>query len=185
MSVNAQDKLQKFGTAVILAGGRSSRMGFNKQFLELAGQRLLAKQIKLLKSIFSDVLLVTNTPEDFAGVRILKDEFAGKGPLAGIHVALKNAKSQYVYVVACDMPNLDIDGIKLMQNLLKDEDAVLFEGEPLNAFYSMNLIAKLEQAILSDKLSANRFVGELAKVLVLTGGIKQINLNTPEDLKRF
>lgn len=98
-------------TAVILAGGRSSRMGRDKASLELHGQTLLARQIHLAHQAGAAEILISGRPDadypPFNG-RVILDRFPGSGPLAGIESALAVATQPLVLVLAVDMPYLNV-----------------------------------------------------------------------------
>ena len=100
-------------TGVILAGGKSSRMGKNKALLELGGKRIIESEINLFKSIFKEVILVTNSPLEYAGfdIKIVTDIFPEKGSLGGIYTGLFYSSYDYSFVASCDMPFLRRDMI--------------------------------------------------------------------------
>ena len=87
---NVSTKLIQNVTAVILAGGPSSRMKSNKALLPYRGGRFIDAIYRLLSSIFSDVILVTNNPEqyEFLPCNKVPDIYKGMGVLAGIHSGL-------------------------------------------------------------------------------------------------
>ena len=96
-------------SAVILAGGQSSRMGRDKARLEIGGQSLLARQIRLVQKIgVGEIFVSGRADRDDAefGCPVLTDRFADAGPLAGIERALAAAAWPWLLVVAVDMPNL-------------------------------------------------------------------------------
>lgn len=195
--------MDNFKTAVILAGGKSSRMGFDKQFLKIDEVKLMDKLIYKLKKEFQDIIIVTNKPDkygdDFSCCRIVSDEIKQKGPLSGIHIGLKESKSKYVYFVACDMPNINLDYIKYMKNeLIRTEaDACVTEqGEkvqPFNAFYSAEIFPKIEKLIMENRRSMLALIN-----IINTHFIKEniarkydvnlnmfLNLNTQEDVINY
>ena len=93
-------------TAIILSGGKSLRMGTNKSFLKIGNKTVIERMRDLLQSIFKDVILITNEPDDykFLGLPIYEDVFRHKGPLAGIHSGLKNSKTNINFIISCDLP---------------------------------------------------------------------------------
>ena len=96
-------------SAVILAGGRSSRMGRDKARLELGGRPLLARQIQLAREAGAAKVFVSGHAErDYLefGCPVLFDRSADAGPLAGIERALTEISSSWLLVLAVDMPNL-------------------------------------------------------------------------------
>ena len=140
-----------FATAVILAGGASRRMGFDKQTLTLEGRSLIERTVEQLGELFDDVIIVTDRPQLYRddNVRLAADVFPGGGPMAGIHAGLLHAKSRFAYVIGCDMPYLEKDYINLMKRKLESADTGSAAGcmmrrdtgylEPLNAFYNVTL----------------------------------------------
>ncbi|HRU41996.1 MAG TPA: molybdenum cofactor guanylyltransferase [Candidatus Diapherotrites archaeon] len=152
-------------TAIILAGGKSSRMGFDKQFLKLQDKYVIEIIAERLKEVFSEIIIVTGRPEEYAkyGFKLVEDEVRNFGPLAGIHVGLKNSGSIYNYVVACDMPFINLKYIRYMMQLIEESDdrvdgVITKLGdwiEPFNAFYSQNLISRIEENMKNGKRQIN------------------------------
>ncbi|WGX77075.1 molybdenum cofactor guanylyltransferase [Paraclostridium bifermentans] len=112
-------------SAVILAGGKSSRMKFDKQFLVIDEKRLIYDLANKLENHFNEIIIVTNKPEfyDDCSYKVVVDEIKECGPLSGIHIGLKSASSEYVYFLACDMPNIDNNYIKF----LKENISILYD----------------------------------------------------------
>ncbi|MCR4435337.1 MAG: molybdenum cofactor guanylyltransferase [Clostridiales bacterium] len=151
--------MKLFNSAVILAGGKSERMGFDKQTIRVHGRRLMDKIILTLKKEFDEIILISNKPVLYtdSGCLLISDEIKGMGPLGGIHAGLKKASSRYVYFTACDMPNLNLDYIRFMKSRIKETDAeacVTKIGdwiEPFNAFYSKGILDAVESDLLNLK----------------------------------
>ena len=193
--------MKKFGTAVILAGGKSTRMGFDKQLLKINERRLIDNLRKKLSKIFDEIIVVTNKSEYYLGStdKITKDIIVGKGPLSGIHAGLSKATSQYVYFVACDMPNINLDYIEYMRNELKGlkvKACITKYGEwiePFNAFYSKDMIMDIEEYLMSNKRSVNSLLYKLPVHYIEEEKARQfssnwdmfLNLNTKEELEDF
>ena len=137
-------KIKSFGTAIILAGGKSSRMGFDKQFLQIGKKRMMDLVIEKLEEEFDQIIVVSNKPDQYENFshKVVSDIIVGKGPLSGLHVGLKNSKSQYAYFVACDMPNINISYIRYMKEQIEkiNPDACVTRSgkfaETFNSFYS-------------------------------------------------
>src|SRR5438045_208943 len=102
-------------SAVILAGGKSSRMGRDKAFLEIGGQTLLARQIQLVRAIGANEIFISGREgpdySDF-GCQVLKDRFHDAGPLAGIESALTAISTPLVLVLAVDLPDMSATFLK-------------------------------------------------------------------------
>lgn len=152
-------------TAIILAGGKSSRMGFDKQFLKLRDKYIIEMIAERLERTFKEIILVTGRPEEYTkyGFKLVEDEVRGFGPLAGIHVGLKNSGSMHNYVVACDMPLINLKYIKYMMELIEQHEGKV-DGvitrlgewiEPFNAFYSKSLLDRIEKNIEKGKKQIN------------------------------
>ncbi|NHN33622.1 molybdenum cofactor guanylyltransferase [Paenibacillus agricola] len=115
-------------SGIILAGGESVRMGGeNKSLLMLGAETLLVRQIRMMRELCSEIIVVTNTPRSFlrtvdASVRIITDYVPGKGPLSGMHAGLTLSLNQNAWVVGCDMPFLSPQAARLM--LLKKKQGM-------------------------------------------------------------
>ena len=148
-------------SAIILAGGKSSRMGFDKQFLKLGVKLLVEMLAEKLEPVFKEIIIVTGRPEEYAkyGYRLVEDEVKDFGPLAGIHVGLKNSSSLYNYIVACDMPFISLRYLEYMMELIarnegRADGVITRLGEsiePFNAFYSKGLLDRVEDNIKKGK----------------------------------
>lgn len=193
--------MEIFKTAVILAGGKSTRMGFDKQFLEVNNKLLMENLICELKKEFQDIIIVTNKPEEYKNskCRIFSDEIKEAGPLSGIHAGLKNSKSKYTYFIACDMPNINLNYIQQMKNeIIKNKvDACVSQKEgkiePFNSFYSTKILDKVEELIRSNRRSMLTLINNIKTLVIDEKTLGKynkifdmfINLNTREDLQRF
>jgi molybdopterin-guanine dinucleotide biosynthesis protein A len=117
MPCHTVNEAPMFSTAVILAGGASRRMGFDKQTLSFDGRPLIERTVELFRELFDDIVIVTDRPQLYRDkkVRVVSDVFPGCGPMAGIHAGLLQAKSLFVYVIGCDMPYPEPNYINLMK----------------------------------------------------------------------
>ncbi len=138
----------------ILAGGKNSRIGGrNKALIEIDNCTILKNNTKVLKSIFDEIILVTNSPEQYACVEndytIISDEIKGIGPLGGIYSALLKTNKDAIFFVPCDMPFLNTKVInKVIEAYRKKKyDAVVprikDNIEPLHAIYKKSIYKKL------------------------------------------
>jgi molybdopterin-guanine dinucleotide biosynthesis protein A len=185
--------------AAILAGGESRRMGREKAWLELGGHPLINIQITLLKQLFEQVRIIATDLDDrwkTLGIPIQPDLRPGNGPLGGIHAALSTARSERVFVTACDFPFLSARLIKGLAKLSEHHDAVLPWSDhgpvPVCAFYSSKCLQAIESSIGQGERKATEFLRQV-DVLMVSGknlieldpeGLALSNLNTPEDYER-
>lgn len=193
--------MKKFGTAIILAGGKSSRMGFDKQFLKINNKRLIDMMIEKLNKEFEEIIIVTNKPKEYRGYRqkILTDIIKNAGPLAGIYTGLKEAKFEYAFVIACDMPNIDIDYINYMKEIIDkykvDVCITKVNGniEPFHGFYSKKITESIREHLETEKRDIKSLVKKLNTYYVEENLVKRYspsldifkNLNTRKDLEYF
>lgn len=149
--------------AAILVGGKSSRMGSNKAFLELKGKTFIELQIDLLREIFDDIFISANTSSEYEhlNLSIFKDVYPGKGPLGGIYTSLINSSSLHTFMLACDMPFIGSELINHLKDLTKEYDVVIPKSEkglePLHAFYSKKCIDPIKRSLEEDNLRITSF----------------------------
>ena len=181
--------------AAILVGGKSSRMGTNKAFLELRGKTFIELQIELLREMFDEVFISVNTPSEYEylNLPVFTDIYPGKGPLGGIYTSLINSSSLHTFMLACDMPFVGSELIKHLKDLTKEYDVVIPKSEkglePLHAFYSKNCIDPIKRALDENDLRIISFfphvnvkiveLNSLASSDSFKNSIK--NLNTMDD----
>ncbi|MFR9710849.1 molybdenum cofactor guanylyltransferase [Paenibacillus sp. MB22_1] len=93
-------------TAIILAGGRSSRMGSDKALLELGGLTVLERLIRELETVASRIVIAGGTKAVYErfGKEVVTDRYPGAGPLAGLHAGLESSTTRWNLAVACDTP---------------------------------------------------------------------------------
>ncbi|WP_043930135.1 molybdenum cofactor guanylyltransferase [Bacillus sp. EB01] len=145
-------------TAILLSGGKSSRMGTNKALLEIGGKPTIERIKDELIGIFEEIILVTNDSKQYGFLNVVTvgDEYPGMGPLAGIHAGLKASSFDSNLIVACDMPF--VSG-KLAETLIMqvgNHDAIIpvFGGthHPLFAVYQKSIIKEIESCIIGGNL---------------------------------
>jgi molybdopterin-guanine dinucleotide biosynthesis protein A len=174
-------------TGVILAGGKSSRMGQNKALMSLGGKRLVDRVVEVMHSVFDDLLMVTNTPDVYAnlGLPMVQDVWPEKGSLGGVYSAIYHVATPYCLIVACDMPFLQA---AVLRYLIPD---VLGELQTLHAIYSKACLQPIERRLETHRL---RIVGFFPEVRVRTVTASELepydpallafqNLNTPEEFQ--
>ncbi|MBI3078712.1 MAG: molybdenum cofactor guanylyltransferase [Deltaproteobacteria bacterium] len=184
-------------TGVINAGGRSTRMGRDKAFLEIGGERLIDRAVRIFRSLFDEVILVTNTPELYRplGLPMVADIFPGAGSLGGLYTGLSHAGRDYAFFAACDMPFLNPEFIRFMLAQRPGYDVVIprtpEEGvHPLHAAYSKACLAPMERLIRAGRLKVIGFFPEVRVREIAPEEIMPFdpeftmffNINTPQEL---
>ena len=186
-------------SAVILAGGKSSRMGRDKAFMEIHGETLLARQIHLVRGAGVGEVFVSgraNVDYSSLGLRVLQDRLQEAGPLSGIERGLAATSSSLLLVLAVDMPGMTGEFLKRLFAQCNDGIGIIprvsGEIEPLAAVYpkaALELIAKLLSAP-GKSARASAFAKDcvscgLARFVDLTESEAKFfeNWNSPRDLK--
>jgi molybdopterin-guanine dinucleotide biosynthesis protein A len=146
-------------TGVILAGGQSKRMGRqNKALLTFSNERLIERQIRIMKIKCDEIIVVTNEPKLFLpilgdSVRIITDYVPGKGILSGMHAAFSLSKNTDFWVVGCGMPFISPQAAEWMwkQKGKLQCDAVVpkFTGEahPLHGIYHKSCLPEISRLL--------------------------------------
>ncbi|HZX61151.1 MAG TPA: molybdenum cofactor guanylyltransferase [Candidatus Methylomirabilis sp.] len=184
-------------SGVILAGGKSTRMGCNKAVLEIGGRPLIDRLVHGLQGIFPEVVIVANTPGlyDHLGVPVVPDLIPDKGSLGGIYTATATARHPWAFVMACDMPFFNPVLIRYLTTLIEGWDAVVpytDDWEPLYALYAKTCLPQMERLIHSGDLKIARFFPHVRVRQVGREELKPydpherslFNMNTPEELAR-
>jgi molybdopterin-guanine dinucleotide biosynthesis protein A len=189
--------LRRKATAVILAGGQSSRMGRDKSLLEINGQPLIQRVHEQLQGHFDEILLSSNdTRHAFLGLKTVADRQANQGPLMGIASALEAASHDRVFVVACDIPDIDINLAHRMLNDAEQYDAVVPRSsprggdgprlEPLFAVYSRSALPLMNDSLAEGRRHV-RSIFEKARTCYLDVDAVSAppNLNTEAEYRAY
>ncbi len=182
-------------TGIILAGGKNSRMGCKKAFIKVNEMQIIDIILSVFKEVFSEIIIVTNTPKDFeyTKVRLVKDIVADKGAIGGLYTGIKEAEFKQCFVTACDMPYIHLQLIKYIIQI-KEYDVVVpkidNKFEPLFAVYSKNCLNSIEQNLTENKLRITDIFSKVKVKEIYEDEIRLydnqllslINLNTPEEL---
>ncbi|MEW5705339.1 MAG: formate dehydrogenase accessory sulfurtransferase FdhD [Actinomycetota bacterium] len=184
-------------SAIILAGGKSTRMGRDKSSVMIGGETLLGRSVRMLKGMFDEVIVVNNgqTPPVPRGVKVVHDDVPYQGPLGGISAGLKASSHDENLVVAVDMPFVNHQVINYLASFVGEADAVVPKTndglQPLFAFYSKSCLPAIERALADKELKVTSLFSHVRVKYVdhhmmahLSGADKTfININTEDDLK--
>ncbi len=180
-------------TALILAGGESRRMGQDKANLLLGGQTLLQRISDIVKPLFTDVIVSTRQPRDGCDLQQVIDDPAHAGPLAGLAAGLEQAKTPWVFAVACDMPFISAQLVEHLATFREGVDAVVpvVEGhpQPMAAFYATRSLGDLREILAgSGRHSLRELLDRLQVRYVDESEMRAadlrsfFDLDTPEDV---
>ena len=183
--------------AVILAGGKNSRLNYEKSLLQIENHYFIQHQVEILKEFFDEIIIVTekeSLTNMFQQVRFAKDNFSNCGPIGGIEAAMDKYHFENYFVFACDMPFLNKAIIRRMIiSHNKNNCAITIpqhkEGiEPLHAIYNRKVLGILQQNI---KLGYYQVRNVFQNVDVNYQYFNEneikffFNINTPKDLEIF
>lgn len=177
-------------SCIILAGGKSSRMGEDKTKLIINGFPMIENSVKQLSPIFDKLLISSNKPEElsYLNLPVIKDNADEYGPLMGIYSCLKASATQRNFIIACDIPKPDINLIYKLLAIDSIFDVVIPRHknnmiEPLFAVYGKRTIPAIEEALKGSKQIRAFF--EKVKVHYLDTTSKFFNINTNGDYNTF
>jgi molybdenum cofactor guanylyltransferase len=189
-------------SAIILCGGKERRFGGrNKAFVSVGGRNVIDRVIETLCLLSEQIILVTSPEKDIPlsqdNIKVVRDEFPGKGPLGGTYTGLLAADSEYAVVVGCDMPFLNVKILTYMVDIANGFDIVVprMSGrlfEPLHGVYAKRCVLKMKTHLEAGFLSITPILSEfkvryLEKEEYLPLDPKMLsffNINYPEDLER-
>jgi molybdopterin-guanine dinucleotide biosynthesis protein A len=188
-------------TSIILAGGRSSRLGREKALQIIEGKSLIQWVVDRLAILSTEIIIATAHGETIpcsSAVRIktVADIYPRKGPLVGIYSGLIASSSSRAIVVGCDMPFLSVSLLEYMTQTLADFDVALPRigemVEPLCAVYSKSCLAPIQRLLEQNELGIRRLFGMVKAKYVEEDEISRFdpehfsffNINSQNDLKK-
>ena len=184
-------------TGIILSGGKSSRMGENKSLLKIGNKTIIERIVELMKDIFSENIIITNTPVEykFLQLPLYEDIYKWKGPLAGIHSGLTYSKTEKNFVISCDTPLMTKEMIQYIVNFQTRKPIVFCRAagyhQPLVGVYKKQIIIEIEKFLSdNDETTDKSFHHFLKKVnaeiidpqdLLFYKDELFFNVNSPDD----
>jgi molybdopterin-guanine dinucleotide biosynthesis protein A len=149
-------------TGIILAGGKSSRMGQNKSLLQINGVTLIERTVNLMKELFPILLLSTNSLSEYAflNLEMVTDVVTKVGPLAGIYSALIASKTEKNFIISCDMPLMTGDMVEYIINYKPDAPIKVAKADgfvqQLCGLYSRSVLPDIEKVIVKRREEESR-----------------------------
>lgn len=190
----------KVMTSIVLAGGKSLRLGRNKALEEIGGQSLIQRVVERLELLGTEVTVVVAQGDQLflpdLDVKMVADVYPDKSALGGIYSGLKAASSFHSLVVACDMPFLNIDLLRYLMELSTDFDVVIprlkVGLEPLHAVYSKRCLGPMEATLSEGRLKIAdafptlriRYVEQAEVEKFDPHQLSFFNINSKDDLER-
>ena len=179
----------------ILAGGKSSRMGADKAFVDFGGQTLLERALTVIGAACGQVTIVGDPAKFEKYGSVVADIFPGCGPLGGIHTALAHSPSELNLMLAVDMPFVSSELLTFLWTIAESGDAVITvprigKGlQPLYAIYRRDFSVVAEEALRAGKYKIDAVFSKVSLRLVdenelASAGFSErsfFNVNTPYD----
>ena len=174
----------------VLVGGKSSRMGCNKALLNIQNRTLAEQVAEQIRIVTNDVRLIGQADTySSLGYPVVEDLFEGCGPLGGIHAALSATRAEWNLVVACDMPEVAAEFLKLLIARAEEgpADAVIPAGpdgrpEPLCAAYHRRSLPEITNALEAGTFKVMSGISRLKLDVWRVPDARYFhNLNTPQD----
>jgi molybdopterin-guanine dinucleotide biosynthesis protein A len=184
-------------TAFILAGGKSTRMGADKAFIELDGRTLLVRALELARSVTPDVHIVGDPAKFATFASVVEDIFPNCGPLGGIHAALRSSQTELNLILAVDIPFVSAALLRYLIDRARQSASaavtVAHSGgncQPLCAIYRRNFADAAENSLRAghykiDKLFEATSTQTITEEKLKAAGFPPTvfrNLNTREEL---
>ncbi len=175
--------------AIILAGGRSRRMRREKPLLPVCGRTLIETLIAQVRPCFTTILVSAGDRDkfDFLGLPVIEDETPGQGPLPAILTALRASPCRSNFVMACDIPSVDIPFLETILALAPVHEIVVpryrdGKFEPLFAAYDRSVIPAIEKQIAGNDFRISSLFRSCRTHFVAMDGQHWFrNLNTIEE----
>ncbi len=183
--------------AVILAGGRSRRMGTCKALLRLEGGTMLERAAGQLTALFDEVLLSANDPALGLGLnlRVVPDIWRECGPLGGLHAALAATGKDALFCNPCDLPRFTAElPLLLLERMNPEADAIVCRDgggrlHPLCGIYRRRVLPALEARLQGGERRVTALIEGLSCQILETEGLLSDgvfeNMNTPESYFRY
>lgn len=181
-------------TGIILAGGKSSRMGSDKGFVMYKNKAFIQHIIEAIQPLVNDIIIVSNNPDyDIFKLKRVQDLIENAGPLAGVYTGLHYTSTENNLLVSCDVPLINTETLKkLTEQINDDHDVIQLESMgktmPLIAMYkkrSKDICFTLLQD--GERRLRKALKSMSVKTITLTKEqeIYTTNINTPSNLKEI
>jgi molybdenum cofactor guanylyltransferase len=183
---------------VILAGGLSRRMGRDKATLPAGDGTLIEHLVRRLAPMVDETIIAGGSPQpNPSGVFRVDDTYPGLGPLAGMHAGLTAARHPHVWVVGCDLPDVEPDMVTLLRGLAGDYEAVVprIEREPegVCALYARTLASRIEPLLEAGERSIKALLAASNVRYVTVDELRAVdpelrsfrNVNSPADYQAW
>ncbi len=180
-------------TAIVLAGGKSTRMGgVDKSMLPVGGIPMIRHIVRQLELHFAEIIIGGDGDKyGFLGHRVINDAEKFKGPLMGIYSCLKATQNDLNFITACDIPEINTGFLSEMLELSGEADIVMpVKGndkyEPLHALYRKSVVPVAESLLREERFKISDLAGLVkTRFIPFDGRGWYYNINTIDEYKRY
>jgi molybdopterin-guanine dinucleotide biosynthesis protein A len=186
-------------TAVLFVGGLSTRMGCDKSQVEVGGEALWSRQLRLLQQLNPRQSLISCRSKPSwcpQGLEAVLDEAPSRGPLSGLTAALEKIETTHLLALAIDLPRMDVELLRELLGVARSGCGVVptIDGrfEPLCAVYPREAAVFARRALDDGELSLQKFVAALSRASLVNAwsvsAVHQpafLNANSPDDLEQL
>ena len=185
-----EKKIMKI-TGIIIAGGKSSRMGTDKAFVNYNNKTLIEYAVSVINPVVDTIIISSNKPNKIKGFKVVSDIYKNIGPVAGLYSCLKVTQTEANIIIPCDTPKLTTVLYKqLLTEYQKQKNIVavvprLPDGkiEPLIGVYSKSILFEIENSIAVGDYKLVNLLSKINTKYIDITDIEQFkNINTPADL---
>ena len=184
-------------TGFVLAGGKSSRMGYDKGLINVGESTLIQSAVNLMKAFTTNVYILAPTEKyKNIGVPCIADKIDSRGPLSALYTGLISSRTQINIFLACDMPKMRLEFIRYLVKKSSQHDAVLMKFtdgnvEPLCGIYKKSCLTIIKSNFEHNQYKLSKLLDELNVAYISEKDLNYLgldrsiftNINTPEDLK--
>jgi len=186
-------------TALVLAGGRGTRLGRDKALVAVNGTTMIERVVRLVRSVCDEILLLGGDPKElgFLGLPVVPDSVPGEGPLPALRGGLEAMRHPWAFATSCDAPFLNPRLIEYLWKLRGVHQAVVpftamdRQPKPLCALYSKSCLPAIRKVLDGGERKMTAFYGGVRFLLVPEDNLRLVdpyllsfhNVNTQEDLR--
>ena len=159
-------------TGILLAGGKSKRMGIDKAFIDFQGSKLYEYPLNILQEFCTEVI-ISSSDKRFknTGHNVIPDIIDNIGPIGGIYTCLQKIKDQKALIMSCDIPFITAEFISFLSCISGEHDITVGvnknnQPEPLAGIYNKRILKKIEAQINSENYKINHLFKDLDVILI-------------------
>ena len=179
-------------TGIVLAGGKSSRMGYDKGLAKVGERKMIELVIQSLKKVCDTIIIISNTNAyNDLNIPVYVDLIKDCGPIGGIFTGLFHSQTDHNLIVACDMPFVSD---KLLNNIINhcENNQIVIPSiknqlEPLCGYYHKNILLEIKSFVDDEEYSVHKIIKHFKYEAIPfdSNSILLTNVNTPDELNKI